>query len=168
MTFLIIRVAHVLFASLWIGAACFITFLLMPVIDALGPAGGTVMGKLAERKLTPYMGAVGGLTTLSGLWLFWRFTAGFDPAISASHAGIAFGVGGVAGILATVIGGSVVGRSANQMVELGKTMAAMGESERKAAMERMTLLKARTSSAGLVTIVLQIVALVLMVIGHYV
>ena len=87
--FLTLRVLHVLIAAVWVGATVFMTFLVMPAIEASGPAGGQVMMGLNRKGITAFFAALGGTTVLTGLYLFWRFTGGFDPAISRSHAGMA-------------------------------------------------------------------------------
>jgi hypothetical protein len=58
------------------------------------------------------MAAVAAATVATGVYLLWRFTGGFDAGVITSHAGLAFGTGGAAGILAGVVGGAVVGRNA--------------------------------------------------------
>jgi uncharacterized iron-regulated membrane protein len=47
---------------------------------------------------------------LSGIYLLWRFTGGFDGGVLATHAGRAFSIGGAAGILA-LVGGAIIGRT---------------------------------------------------------
>src|SRR5262245_40827631 len=118
--YLAFRVIHVLLAALWIGSTVFISLLLMPAIEASGPAGGQVMLGLNRRGLNAYMGAIGGITVLTGILLFWRYTAGFDPVLSGSRAGITYSIGGLAGLLAAIIGGAVVGRSAQKVVDIMK------------------------------------------------
>ena len=103
--FLVVRAAHVTAAAIWIGSHIFSTFMLMPAIDASGPSGGQVMMRINRRGIVVYMLSVAVLTLASGLVLYWRFTGGFDPALAATHAGLAFGLGGSAGILAGAIGG---------------------------------------------------------------
>ena len=109
--FLSIRAAHVLVAGLWIGSTVFGAAWLMPAIDATGPSGGQVMKRIIQNGYSTYMSAICLTTLLTGLYLLWRFTGGFDPSVAATHAGIVFGTGGVAGIVAGVIGGAVVGRA---------------------------------------------------------
>src|SRR5215831_10575462 len=122
--FLGLRALHVLLAAIWLGSTVFISYLLMPAIEQSGPSGGQVMMKMNARGLVPYFAILGGTTVLTGLYLYWRFTGGFGADVTSTRAGMAFGVGGVAGIIAAIIGGSVVGRSAN------KLMAIMGQAAR--------------------------------------
>jgi len=114
--FLSLRAAHVLLAAVWVGATVFTSILLMPVIESSGPIGGQIMQSLEKKGMTAFFGAMGGITVLTGIYLYWRFTGGFDPEVSRSHAGMAFGIGGVCGLLAVIIGGSVIGRSSRKML----------------------------------------------------
>src|SRR3954469_25825241 len=95
--FLILRAAHVLLATLWVGAVGFVTFFLMPALDEAGPAAGPVMGALVRRKIHVFMASIGGTTVVTGIYLYYRFTGGFDPALSGSMAARVFGTRGAAG-----------------------------------------------------------------------
>ena len=166
--FLTMRVLHVLLAAIWVGATVFTTFLLMPVIESSGPAGGQVMMGLNRRKLTPFFAAMGGSTVLTGIYLYWRFTGGFDPEVSRTNAGLAFGIGGVAGILAVIVGGSVVGRSANKLMTLMEQAMKLPEVQRGPLMKEAESLRQRMKSAGSIVLVMQVIALILMALGHYI
>src|SRR5262245_47681375 len=167
--FLFVRVLHVLLAAVWIGSVVYMAAFLGPAVEESGPAGGQVMAALARRGLTRFFGVLGGVTIVSGIWLYWRFTGGFDPGVSASRSGMAFGVGGVAGVIAGIIGGAVVGRGANELVASGARMAGLPEgAERAALAQRMAALRQRMATGTNVMIVLQVIALALMAIGHYI
>ena len=166
--FLTMRALHVLLAAVWIGATVFMSFLLMPAVEAAGPAGGQVMIGLNRRGISAFFGATGGITVLTGIYLFWRFTGGFDPEVSRSHAGMAFSIGGLAGLVAVIIGGSVVGRSANKAVGLMEQAAKMPDTQRGPLMQEAGVLRQRMKTFGSLVIVLQVIALVLMAIGHYI
>jgi hypothetical protein len=141
----------------------------MPAIDADPPTGGRVMMTLNRNGLVTFFGAIGGVTVLTGLYLFWRFTGGFDPEVSRSHAGMAFGIGGLAGILAAVMGGSVVGRASKQLMSIMEQAARMPDGPEKAAlMKPAATLRQRMASAGHIVVALQVVALVLMAVAHYI
>jgi hypothetical protein len=163
--FLGLRVAHVLLAAIWFGSTVFVSELLVPALDAAGPAGGQVMGGLS-RRITVYMAILGGTTVLTGIYLFWHFTGGFDPAVSATRAGRAFSTGGAAGLLAAIIGGSVVGRSANK---LGPLMGQLATAKDKTAlMQEVNALRQRMKIGTRAVLLLQLIALVLMALGHYI
>ena len=167
--FLSIRVLHVLLAAIWIGAGVYTAVFLTPAVAAAGPAGGQVMVGIVRRGLNAFLGTVGGLTIVSGIWLYWRFTGGFDPGVSSSTGGMAFSIGGVAGILAGVIGGAIVGRSASEMMASAGKMPSLPDGpERGALAQRMAALRQRMATGTYVMIVLQVIALALMAIGHYI
>ncbi len=142
--------------------------LLLPMIED-GPAGAAILSGLERRKLNAFMASVSGLTVLSGVWLYWHFTAGFNPALSATRGAICFGIGGAAGFLALILGGSVVGRSAKMAVAAADQAAALPEGkERAALLQRATDLRHRMASAAKIVVVLLLIAVACMAVGHYV
>jgi hypothetical protein len=166
--FLGLRALHVLLAATWIGSTIFISTLLAPAVDASGPSGGQVMMNINRRGITAYMGALGAMTIITGLYLLWHFAGSFG-SITESHAGIAFGIGGTSGILAGVIGGAVVGRSAAKLATLMREAASVTDGQAKAQLlGRTEPLHRRMKLGSKVVIALQLVALVLMAVGHYV
>jgi hypothetical protein len=167
--FLIIRVAHVLLAALWVGSVAFMVLFVMPAMKQVGLAAGPMMGTIARRGLNAFMGALGGITVLTGFYLYWRFTGGFDPALSASRGAMVFGTGGLAGLLSVIIGGAVMGRSLARMGALGATAMALPEGpERAALMAQSTVARDRGIAGARIVLVLQMIAVACMAIGHYV
>ncbi len=167
--FLTIRVLHVLLAAVWFGAAFAMMFFVIPAIKDAKAAGGVVMAAVQRRKYPMIMQSIAGLTVLTGFYLYWRFTGGFDPVLSGSMGGRVFGTGGVAGILALVIGASIVGRT---MAKIGDTMAkvaTMPDGPEKAALvASIGPMQARAEKFGKLAIALMVIAIVTMSIGHYV
>jgi hypothetical protein len=169
LVFLVARAAHVLVAAVWIGSTVFVTALLAPAIDASGPSGGQVMARIDRNGLHRYMMFLGVATVLTGLYLFWHFTGGFDPAVSVSPSGLAFGCGGLAGILAGIIGGAVVARSAKAVAAIAGQAASAPDGAAKAElMSRASALRQRIRISSRIVIALQTTAVVLMAVGHYV
>jgi hypothetical protein len=167
--FLLVRVTHVFLAAIWIGAAVYTSYFLMPAIAESGPAGGQVMAAVMRRGVTRFLGIVAGTTIVTGIYLYWRFTGGFDPGVSGSRTGMVFGIGGVAGILAGIVGGGVIGRGAGQLQAIGGRLASLGEGPERAALLRQAgAVQRRMAVGGKVLILLQVIALALMAIGHYV
>src|SRR6478736_3425246 len=128
--FLFIRAAHVLLAALWVGATFFITYFLFPSLQETGPAAGPIMAALMRRKLPAFQASLGGITVLTGIYLYYRFTSGFDPVVSGSRGAIVFGSGGLCGLAALIIGGAVVGRNVDKMSQLGARLATAADAER--------------------------------------
>ena len=166
--FLLLRAAHVLLAAIWVGATVFTTMLLMPAVQDSGPAGGQVVGALMRRKMPAFMAALGGTTVLTGLYLYYRFTGGFDPALSGSMGARVFGAGGLAGILALIIGGAVISRGTKKLAALGDRLPGTPEAQRGAVIAEMNDARKRVATFSRIVIALQVIAVVLMAIGHYV
>jgi hypothetical protein len=167
--FLALRALHVLVAGLWIGSTVFITMMLNPAVDSSGPSGGQVMMRINQRGIAAYMGGLGLTTVATGVYLLWRFTGGFDLGVASTHAGLAFCVGGLAGILAGIVGGAAVGRTAARIVAIMTQAVTLGDGPAKGAMmQQVATLKQRAQRASRVVIALQATALVLMAVGHYV
>jgi hypothetical protein len=166
--FLAIRALHVGLAALWMGSTVVTSLMVMPAIEAFGPTGGPVMISVS-RRIGTYMMVIASMTLMTGVYLLWRFTGGFDAGVIASHAGIAFATGGGAGILAGILGGSVVGRNAKKIADIVEraTEAPDGPAGR-AVSQQVAALRRRMKSASRAVILLQTTALVLMAVGHYV
>jgi len=106
--YLTMRVLHVLCGAIWVGMAAFGAFFLMPAVHEAGPEGGKVTAALERRGLVAFIPIMAVITVVSGFWLYWRYTGGLSPEISRTHAGLTFGVGGVLGLAAAILGAGVV------------------------------------------------------------
>jgi uncharacterized membrane protein len=166
--FLGLRALHVLVAGVWIGSTVFVSRMLTPVMEDAGPAGGQIMMRM-NRALRKYMATVAVTTLVTGLYLLWHFSGGFDPGVMTSHAGLAFGTGGTAGILAGIIGGAVVGRSAAKATTImGQATSLPDGPARGVLVQQAAALRQRMHWGSRAVVALQTIALVLMSVGHYV
>jgi len=168
LAFLAVRALHVLLAAAWLGTTAFIYLFLSPALDEMGPSSATLMAIMGRRGINALIASVGGLTVLTGIWLYWRFTGGFDPAASATMGARVFGAGGAAGILALILGGAIVGRTAKKMTDVAAKAGAVDATQRAALIAEVGSMKRRLSVWGKIVLALQVVALVCMAIGHYV
>jgi hypothetical protein len=122
---LVMRALHIVVGALWAGAIVTVAMFLMPSILAAGPAGGAVMRQVVEvRKLPVFMMAVGALTLLSGLALFW-FDAHGNEAFVHSPFGRAISVGAALAIVAMVAGMAMNAPTAKRLAALA------GEAQKK-------------------------------------
>lgn len=165
--FLSLRALHILLAALWLGAAFLLSMFVMPAVRDVGPAGGQLMVTLEKRKLGAFMAGTALLTVLTGIWLYWVFTAGLQEQVMFSRSGLAFGIGGLCGLLAMVLGGAIMGRGFARMSAMGERMAILPEVERASHMQDMAALRERLSLVSKFILLLMIVALLLMAVGHY-
>jgi uncharacterized membrane protein len=155
-----VRMLHILFAALWLGSAAFLTLYLLPALRQLGPAGSATLRSLDQRGLHGFMGANGGLSVLSGAWLYWTLTAGFEAHAIASPLGLVYGLGGLAGLLAALLGGGVIGRSIKRIDALNSGAATAGHSDEVIALQRRVAITSRVALA------LLLLALAAMTFGH--
>jgi hypothetical protein len=167
--FLTMRVFHVVLAGAWFGAAVLTTLYLGPAVKQAGPAGSQIMDILVKRGFEKYMASIGGLTIVTGGYLFWHFMVGFGPGAGASHAGMAFSVGATTGIIALILGGSMIGASAKKLVVLGAKAAGMPEGADRAALLRtMEGLRVRMATFGKIVVALLFISMGAMALGHYI
>ena len=88
------------------------SWFILPAVVGSGPAGGGVMKfLLVKTKFGPYFPALGGLTVLSGIFMYWWDASRSNGAFYSSPMGMTLGVGGLAGVIALIFGGAVVGRA---------------------------------------------------------
>jgi hypothetical protein len=128
-----------------------------------------MMGILVRRGVPKYMASIGGLTIVTGVYLFWRFTGGFDPVVSSSRAGMAFSVGALTGLIALILGGSIIGASAKKLAALGAQAASTPDgAARVALMNTMETLRARMATFGKIVAVLLFISMATMALGHYI
>ena len=162
-----VRVLHILFAAFWVGSAVFFTLYVTPAIRATGPHGAPVMAELMRRRMGGFIAAAAMLTVLSGLWMYWIFTNGFDAAIAGHGAGLALGIGGLCGITAAVVGGAVISRAAERAGALSQQVAQLPEGqEREATMRSVEALQRRVAKFSRLAVVLLVAALVAMASAH--
>lgn len=163
-----IRVLHILVAALWLGTACVLSMILMPAVRDAGAAGGQVMLSLHRRKLHVFIAATAVLTVLSGIWLYWELTAGFDWASVSSNSGLLFGIGGLCGMLALIMGASLIGPGFARVAALIEQSGSLPDARRPAHTQSVAALQQRTSLIAKLALGLIVTALVLMGFGHYV
>ena len=167
--FLPIRALHVVCGPVGRTWSAMLGLFVMPAINRLGLDAGRVMTNLQRTGLNAFMASIGGLTILSGFYLYWHFTAGFDPTISGSTEGITFSIGGALGLAAVILGASVVGRGARKLEEAGAALAATTDpASRTALLADITRLQATVSNFGHVVLGLLVITTILMAVAHYV
>lgn len=165
---IVFRLVHVISAVLWVGGFAMLVVFVLPAIRASGPSGGQVMRTmLVKTRLASYFPWVGGLTVLSGLAMMWRDSSISESNWAASRSGMVFSIGGLAGLIALIVGGIMVGRSISQLraIALATDPGAAPSPEQAA---RMAQLQERANLGNRIVGPLLAVAVVTMAIGRYV
>jgi uncharacterized membrane protein len=166
-TLLVLRVVHVIGAVFWAGAILFVVHFLEPAVRDLGPDGSKVMQALQRRRYLEAMPVMALLTILSGFWLYHRDFGRFHPGPGASPAEWSYGIGGLAAVVALVIGLSVIRPSALRLGRVGAEMATATPERREALAAEANRSRGQLRMAGRIVVLLLTVAMVTMAVGRY-
>jgi hypothetical protein len=165
---IVLRFVHVVFGALWVGMVFFSTFYLLPAVEEVGPDGGKVMAAIQRRGLLTVMPllAIGAL--VSGVWLYIRAAAGMPAEFGRSPVGLAFGLGGLAGVVAWILGMTVMRPSMMKAMALGRSLGpSAGAEERQHVMGEVQRLRGRAAAAGQATAYLLLFAVTAMAVARY-
>jgi uncharacterized membrane protein len=165
---IIARLLHIILGVFWAGTVFFNLLLLAPAMRDAGPDGAKVGASLMKRGMMTALPTAAVLTILSGLYLYYRVSVGFQPEYMGSRAGMTYGTGATAAILAFVIGMIFVRPAMGKMAALGAQVAAAPAEERAAKAAELQSLRARANTLNMVVTGLVAVAVVAMAIGRYV
>ena len=170
-TMIVLRFFHVVSGILWVGGVAVLTMFVTPSVRGAGPAGGAVMRHLLTKtRFVPYFPALGGLTVLTGILMFWRdgvSTQGGFAAFSGSAMGITLSLGGLAGLIALIFGGAVVGRAAGQAAKILRTVDGAGQPSPEQG-ARLAALQAKIGWGSRIVLPVLIVAAIAMAVARYI
>jgi len=166
---IILRFFHVVSGILWVGGVVTATGFILPAIQATGPAGGSVMRYLLlNTKFGGYFPSLGGLTVLSGLWMFWHDGTASNGTFYSSNQGITISIGALGGIIALIVGGALVGRSFGQIGKILRAIDAAGGQPTAEQGAQMTALRAKMATGSKIVLPSLLVAATAMAIARYV
>jgi len=164
-----LRVLHIFGGVFWAGTAFLSTGYIGPAVMAAGPEGGKFMQALLGRtRFLRVIAAAAGLTTLSGLLLYWRASGGLRPAWIGTGTGLAFTIGGLAGLAASAIGIGVQNRGSRALVALWRAVQASGAPPTAEQAAQMQAHQQAVAKGGQWTFILLIVALLGMATAQYI
>ena len=165
---LVLRFIHIAGGVFWAGAVFLMVGFIFPTVRATGPQGGRFMQELMERRrLSVYMNAAAGLTMLSGFIMYGRMIAATNGAWGGTRAGMALGIGGLATVIAAIIGGSIVGRGGQRLGKLGAAIQASGAPPSAEQTAEIGRLQARMWGAMRAVAGLLLVAVTAMAVARY-
>lgn len=114
-----LRLIHVFAGIFWAGGVFFFARFVLPAIDGSGPPGRKVMQELmVKQKIGIAIPVAALLTVLSGFAMYALNTSASSGVWMHSRPGIAYGVGGVGGLVALVMGATMIGPSLERAVKL--------------------------------------------------
>ena len=166
---LLLRVVHVLCGVLWVGAAVFLAFYIIPSVREAGPGAAPFMQKLGARRPPTYMLTLAALTVLSGFGLYWRDSSGFQShEWLRSGSAMVFGVGGVLGLFVLILGAAVISPAGRRMGDLAAQMQGAGGPPTPELIAEMQALQARLARSNTIAAVMLIVTTLCMAVARYV
>ncbi len=164
-----LRLTHIFSGVFWAGTAIALVAFIEPAIRAAGPAGQTFNMRLFQHtRLSFFMNLASLLTALSGVVLFWIVSGGDLLAYITTSTGLAFTIGGAAGLLEFFNGMLVMGPTAAQIGALGAQMQTAGGPPTQVQLVRMATLQERLGKGGQYGAALLAVAVIGMAVARYI
>ncbi len=102
------RVLDIVLGVFWAGTMIFTAIFLVPSIRDAGPEGAKVVAGLMRRRFLDVLPVAAALTIVSGLWLYWFDSNGFQPPFMRSSMGMMLGLGALAALIAFALGLGIV------------------------------------------------------------
>lgn len=165
---IVLRLIHVTFGAIWVGMVVFATFFMMPAVQEVGPDGGKVMAAIQRRGLMTFMPILALGALISGIWLYLRDAAGMHAEFARSPVGMAFGLGGLAAILAWLLGVAVLRPSMLKAMALTQSLGpSTSADDRQRVMAEAQRLRLRAAASGRATAYLLLFAVAAMAVARY-
>lgn len=162
---LVLRVLHIGAGLFWVGAFFFMNHMIMPAIQSAGPDGGRftaliMRGGRVQRAM--FGSAI--VTILAGFGMYGYFIAQTDGQWARSTMAMGLGVGGIAALLAFILGVAVNMPAAKRMQTIMAEAKGSPSAEHQAEIGR---LRDRMGSISRVVAVLLTIAVLSMASSRY-
>jgi len=165
----VLRSVHIVLGVVWAGWTFSLAMFVNPAVMQAGPAGGQFMGALAGKtKLVPVMTVAPILIIITGLWMLWIVSGGFNAAYMGSTHGIVISTGSLVGIIAAVYGLGFVRPIAARVGKMGAQIAASGAPPTQEQVAEMGVLRGKLSVGGRNVAVLLLLTVLLMASARYI
>ena len=152
----------------WVGTAWFFFGWVEPTTKAIGAQAGPFMHHVVrQRRIVPFILGAATINVIAGLLLYWRASGGLNPAWLSSGTGIGFTIGGIAAIVAWIVGVRVIGPTVEALDRAGTAMATAGRPPTEDEVSRFHALEARLHRAGQADLVLLVIAVLMMATSRY-
>lgn len=130
-----------------------------PTVKAAGPEGGKFMQRLARQNHFPLVMELAGLATvLSGLWLYWLVSGGFQITWIASRPALT--IGGIMAILAYILAFFMQKPAAKRIGMIGQEIQASGGPPRPEQIAEMQAQQKKLSQGALSSAILLTIAVI--------
>ena len=165
---IVLRLIHILSGVFWAGGGMVLAWFVHPANRASGESGPAFMRRLMlDYRLGAFFGLAMALTLLSGFGMYWRLSSLAGSEWFASRPAMVLGTGGIAAVLAAIIGmgnGSITGK---KMTALGEAMKNSGSPPSAAQIAQMGALQGRLAAGARIASSLLIVATIAMAVARY-
>lgn len=158
----VLRLIHIGGGIFWVGATFFTEGFLVPTVSASGPEGGRLMGRLMTQSRFPVAISVTPmLTMLSGIIMYGIDFGRRDGfAWLGTYEGLAFTIGGLAGLLTLIPVFSMLRPAGEKILEVGQKIAAAGGPPSPALLAEMASWQEKRAQGGRLTVLLMIIAVI--------
>ncbi len=166
---IVLRIVHILSGSFWAGSAFMLAGYVSPIAQAGGPEGSSFMRHLMGRtRFLTAIAVAAGLTTLTGILLYWP-ASGNRPSLDwiLTGRGLALSIGGVAGVAATIVAGSVQGRAGRRLVSLGDRLQGSGGPSSPEQAAEVDQLQTTLARSGILIAILLVISILGMASAQY-
>lgn len=166
---IVLRLAHVFTGLFWVGAAFTFFGFVEPTLKALGPEmNKSFMSYIVKRRRFPLVVVSASVVAvISGLLLYWRASDGLDLNWMTAPMGLGFTLGGLAAIIALLVGFAVITPTIKRLEKLGAEVDEAGGPPTPEQSARFAALDRQLGKAGMWDFVLLTIAVVFMAISRY-
>jgi len=124
---ILLRLLHIATGVFWAGATIYLALFVAPAVQAAGAEGTKFMQQLSRtNKLPVVMLIMATLNVLTGIWLLWKLSNGFQSAWMSSQHGMILSIGGGFAIIAYLEGLIVTRPTVMKVAKLGQAIAQAG------------------------------------------
>lgn len=166
---LVLRILHIGSGVFWVGTAWFFFGWVEPTTKAIGPQAGPFMHHVVrQRRVVPFILGAATINVLAGVALYWRTSGGLNQTWLASSTGVALTIGGIAAIVAWLVGLFRIGPTVEELDSAGTAMATAGRPPTSDEAARFHALEARLHRLGQIDVVLLGIAVLTMATARYI
>jgi uncharacterized membrane protein len=164
MEIIVLRLLHIFTGVFWAGAVMLMAFLITPAAADAGPHGGHFMQKLMARKMPIWMMVNAIVNILTGFRLMW-LDSGWNSVWFQQPMGMALTIGGVAAILAIVVGMAINMPVSKRMAAMAKQIGDNPPSAEQGA--EVVRLRNKLAQGNNIIVTLLSITVILMAIARY-
>lgn len=165
---IVLRVIHILAGVSWAGGGIVLAWFVHPANRASGEGGAAFMRRLMlDYRLGTFFAVAMLLTLLSGFGMYWRLSTLAGSDWMSSRPAMALGTGGIAALLAAIIGMSNGVITGNKMTALGNAIKNGGGPPSATQSSEMAALQKRLNTGMRIASSLLIVATIAMAVARY-